>query len=187
MWRTVIYPSLVAIVVSNSAGASLQVGDAFPALTGQTVSGAAATIPAEETASVRVLVFSFSKSGGIDARLWSERLNKDFGPFSEVSRSTIIVLGSVPKLFRGTAISNIKTNLPKPLWEKTILVFKDDALWKSRLAFSTDGHCYVVALDRAGRVAWIGSGPFSEPAYAGLMWEVMGLITTGKPAKDLHP
>jgi len=42
-----------------------------------------------ENASARVLVFSFSKSGGFDARLWSERLNKDFGAFTEVSRSSI--------------------------------------------------------------------------------------------------
>jgi hypothetical protein len=158
----------------------LQVGDAFPPLTGQTLSGATAEIPQAGTSSVRVLVFSFSESGGRDARLWSERLNEDFGPLTEVSRSSVIVLESVPKLFRGMVVSNIKSNVPKPLWEKTIVVFKDEALWKSRLDFSTDTHCYVVLLDKAGRVAWIRSGPFSEKVYAGLKWEVMRLIRTGK-------
>lgn len=174
------------VAAAIAATPPLRVGDAFPTLTGQAVSGAAAEIPHAGTASARVLVFSFSKSGGFDARLWSERLNKDFGAFTEVSRSSVIMLESVPKLFRGLALSNIRSNVPKPLWEKTILVFKDEVLWKSRLAFSTDSHCYVVVLDKLDRIAWIGSGPFTEKAYAALQWEVMGLITKGKQEKELQ-
>jgi hypothetical protein len=33
-------------------------------------------------------------------------------------------------------------------------------------------------------VAWIGREPFTEEAYAGLQWEVMGLITTGKRGEE---
>jgi hypothetical protein len=162
----------------------LQVGDALPTLGGQTVSGAAAELPHSESCSASVLVFSFSRSGGLDARLWNERLEKDFGAFSEVSRCTVIMLESVPKLFRGAALSNIKSNIPKPLWGKTILVFKDEALWKSRLGFSTDNHCYVAALDKGGRIVWIGTGPFTDNAYAGLRRAVMGLMTTDKQGKE---
>jgi predicted transcriptional regulator len=56
----------------------------------------------------------------------------------------------------------------------------------TEVAFSTDSHCYVVVLDKAGRVDWIGRGPFTEKAYAGLQREVMGLIRTGKHGDELH-
>jgi hypothetical protein len=124
--------------VAIAATPPLQVDDAFPIVTGRTISGVAKEIPDGRTSSARVLVFSFSKSGGFDARLWSERFNKDFDALSGASWSSIIMLESVPKLFRGIALSNIKSSVPTPLWEKTILVFKDEALWKSRLAFSGD-------------------------------------------------
>lgn len=40
------------------------------------------------------------------------------------------MLESVPKLFRGKALSKIKGNIPKPLWVETILVFRDEVLVK---------------------------------------------------------
>jgi len=177
MLKAFMYPSLFAIAVSASPGASLQVGDQFPALAGHTLSGVALELPSAGAGSVQVVLFSFSRAAGSDARVWNEHLARDFGASAEVSRSSVIMLESVPKLFRGTALSGIKSNVPKFLWEKTILLFEGEALWKSRLAFSTDSHGYVVVLDKAGRTAWIGSGPFTDKAYAGLQWAVMGLIT----------
>jgi hypothetical protein len=96
-----------------SAAPPLRVGDRCPTLTGQTVSGVAEEIPHLESSSAHVFVFSFSKSGGIDARLWRERLNKDFGTLNDVSWSSVIMLESVPKLFRGIALSNIESSIPK--------------------------------------------------------------------------
>ena len=95
------------------------------------------------------------------------------------------MLGSVPKLFRGTALSNIKSSIPKPLWERTIVVLKDEDPWKSRLTFSSDRHCYVVAIDKTDRIVWIGNGPFSDKAYAGLRAVLSGLMTTGRQGSEL--
>src|SRR5262249_31771118 len=101
MLKAFMYPSLFVMAAAAPSGASLRVGDAFPALAGRSLSGTALDLPGGWLGSVQVVVFSFSRAAGSDARLWNERLTRDFGAFTEVSRSTVILLESVPKLFRG--------------------------------------------------------------------------------------
>src|SRR5215472_12037028 len=85
--------SIFAIAVSTSLGASLQVGGEFPAIAGHTLSGAPLELPEREAGSAEVVVFSFSKTGGTDARLWNEQLDRDFGASTGVSRWTPSCLG----------------------------------------------------------------------------------------------
>jgi len=81
------------------------------------------------------VVFSFSRIGGNDARAWSEHLSKDF---PDLSTNTIILLESVPSLFRGMALSGTKTALPLSMQDRTVVMYKDEVLWKERLEVSDE-------------------------------------------------
>ena len=150
------------------AAAPLHIGDALPVLYGETLSGKPAELPAAGGGRNRVLVFSFTRAASADSRLWNERLAKDLGPARPVIAFRVIMLESVPRLFRRMAVSGIKSGIPQALWDKTILSYKDEAPWKERLGVSADKHSYVVVLDAEGRVRWMSSGPYSEQGYGQL-------------------
>ena len=76
------------------------------------------------------------------------------------------MLESVPKLFRGMALSGIKASMPIAMQDRTLVLYRDETLWKQRLAFSEDSRAYVLLLGPDGRIAWRGEGAFSEAAYA---------------------
>jgi ATP10 protein len=173
---------LVFVAVA-SPGTGLQVGDAFPALTAQTVSGTRLELPGAAAGRLQILLFSFSKAGGLDSRLWNERLAKDSRKFPEVSKFSVILLESVSKLIRGVAVSAIKSKMPPETWKTTALLFKNESLWKDRLTVSTDSHCYVVLLDNAARICWMSKGPFTEKEYAGLQQELSRMIAASNRAE----
>jgi hypothetical protein len=144
----------------------LQRGQALPQISGEALTGRSLQLPAAASGKPAVIIFSFSKTAGKDARAWNERLSRDFP--GDVPSFTIIVLESVPKLFRGMALSGIKSSMPIPMQDRTIVLYRDETLWKQRLAFSEDSRAYVVSLDSDGRIQWKSERAFTEDAYAQL-------------------
>jgi len=173
------------LVAAASAAAPLQIGQTFPAVAGQTVSGTLLELPSAGAGRTQVLEFSFSFASGSDCRVWNEHLEKDFGADAEFSTFSVMMLESVPKLFRGLVTSGVRSRMPSRLWNKTALVYKEDALWKSRLAVSSD-NCYIVLLSSAARVSWLTRGPFTDAEYAQLKMALHQLITAASHGKD-HP
>src|SRR5580700_5385757 len=95
------FVALVLQLAAQPNPAKLQRGDLFPAFTGRTLTGKSLELPPASYPSV--VVFSFSKAAGEDGRLWNQRLTRDFA--NAVSSFTIIMLESVPRLFRGLTVS----------------------------------------------------------------------------------
>jgi hypothetical protein len=162
---------LFLLTLAVAAG-RLPVGDALPSLGGETLSGKQVELPGASAGTVPVLVFSFTKAAGSDSRLWNQRLAKDFGSNSAVAIYRVAFLESAPKLFRGMAVSGMKSGVPEAQWERTLVVLKDEDAWKQRLGVSSNKHAYVVVLDGQGRVRWMSAGPFSESEYGQLKSEL---------------
>ncbi|HEX4810035.1 MAG TPA: hypothetical protein VH325_13945 [Bryobacteraceae bacterium] len=159
---------LFSLLAGAATADQLTVGEPLPMLSGHTVSGKLLELPSAAKGSNRVLVFSFAKSASADSRAWSQHLVADADPSSPVISYRVIVLESVPKLFRGMAVSGIKSGVPQALWDTTVLLYQDEALWKKRLAVTADDRCYIVLLDGEGRLRWVSPGPFSNSAYGRL-------------------
>src|SRR5579863_1879847 len=85
-------PRLAAQPISGT----LNKGDIFPKFTGQTLTGKSVELPL--TSKPAMVIFSFSRAAGTDSRQWNERVSRDFS--EAVTGYTVIVLESVPKLFR---------------------------------------------------------------------------------------
>lgn len=159
---------------AQSDTSSTRPGQMLPQISGQTLTGKSLELPTAAIGKPAIVIFSFSRTAGNDARSWNERLSRDFP--KDVPSYTIIVLESVPKLFRGMALSGIKSSMPIPVQGRTIVVYSDEKLWKQRLAFSDDSRAYVILLGPDSRIRWSSEGAFTEPSYAGLKDQLERLL-----------
>jgi len=165
-------PALPSLAVQSVA--PLHVGILFPKFSGRTVTDRPVTQPDSPAEKPTVLVFSFSRTAGKDARLWNEHLAKDFP--DNVSVYGVIQLESAPKIFRRLAISGIKSSMPVAVQDRTIVLYRDEQLWKQRLEVKDESRAYVVLLDRSGTIRWMNSGAFSDSTYGILKAKVSALL-----------
>ena len=52
--------------------------------------------------------------------------------------------------------------------DRTVFAYKDEAVWKSRLAVADENRAYVILLDKESRVLWMNSTAFSDSEFARL-------------------
>ncbi len=166
-------PALL-LQAAQSSPTSLQVGAVFPTFSGRTITDHSLTLPETASEKPTILVFSFSRTAGKDARMWNEHLAKDFP--DNVSAYGVIQLESAPKIFRRLAISGIKSSMPVAVQNRTIVLYRDDQLWRQRLGVKNEGRAYVVLLDRSGTIRWISSGGFSDSTYGVLKAKLAELL-----------
>jgi hypothetical protein len=79
---------------------------------------------------------------------------------------TVIFLESVPGLFRAMAVSGIKDGMPPALQDRTILLYRDEDLWRHRLQVANKGHACVMLVEPNARVQWMTVGPFADALYS---------------------
>lgn len=174
---------LSLICRADSAVLPLHLGDTFPDLTGETLSGGSLRLPSAATGKIAVVSFSFSKAAGKDSRIWRGRLSKDFGANGAVTDFAVIMLEEAPKFLRGMIVSGIKSGMPSSLRDTAMVLYRDEALWKQRLAVSSEGRAYQILLDPRGRILWMSSGSFTDEEYAHLKEE---LIRSMQPLPSQH-
>lgn len=153
--------------------AALRVGDMLPKVSGATLSGGPLTLPAAAVGKPTVLVFSFSRAAAADDRVWDEHLAGDFS--GAVPTYAVLLLESAPRLFRGMAIAGIRSGTAVSVQHRTLLLCREEKLWKQRLAVSDEGRPYLVLVGPRGHVRWMDSGRFTEVEYARLKAAISGL------------
>ena len=153
---------------AQSTTTALNLGDVLPDVSGQTPSGGSLLLSDVIAAKASVVVFSFSKTAGKDARLWNDHLFKDYGSNRLVAVSTVIMLEAVPRLLRGIIVSELKSNLPPSMRDTTIVSYQNEDVWKQRLAVADESHAYVLVLGPDGHLRWRNSGAFNEAQYTEL-------------------
>jgi hypothetical protein len=158
---------LFSVALTVTAGERLWVGEVLPSVGGETLSGKEVELPVADAGKPRVLVFSFTKKAGADSKLWNERIARDFGSHAPIV-FRVIFLESVPKMFRGKAVSGIKSGLPETVWDRSLVLYKDADSWRYKLVVTGVSHAYLVLLDGQGKVLWMSSRAFNEPEYADL-------------------
>ena len=181
MWR---FSTLVLFIIclmlvrpgnaAQSNAPPLRAGDVFPQFSGRTLTGKFVTSPVTGMDKAAALVFSFSRKAAHDARLWNEHLSEDFPNLIPVYG--IVELESAPKLFRGMAVAGIKSTMPISVQNRTIVLYRDEKLWKGRLAVFDDSRAYVILLASDGHIRWINSGSFTETEYARLKHDLLGTL-----------
>jgi hypothetical protein len=154
---------LSAYSAAQPCQSCLKPGDILPPLAGQALTGRSLDVESASGGKPAVVVFSFSRAGGRDAQLWTQRLMKDD---PHLANYTVIFLESVPGLFRPIAVSGIKDGMPPVLQDRTILLYRNEDLWRQRLQVTNERNACVMLLGPAGQVQWVTSGPFGDALYA---------------------
>ncbi len=158
---------LLALLLAAVSGA-LSDGALLPPVAGRSLSGQPVQLPDAARGRPALLIFGFSRPGGGDARLWSERFQRDPAARQAAVCFNVMVLESVPRLLRGMVSGSIRSGMPAALRDRSILVYQGEAEWRRRLNVSSDQYACVAVLDAGGRVRAMGHGPFSEAAYAAI-------------------
>lgn len=178
---TIRYRLLIALFLgawlahaASAQSAPLHVGVALPQLSGQTLSGRQLTLPADTAGKPAIVVFSFSKAGGKDSGVWSERVKKDFP--SVAPSYTLMMIEAAPRFVRGMIISGTKKDMPPAAQDRCIAMEKDEDLWKQRLGFTDSDRAYLFLLGPDGKIRWKNSGSFTESEYAALRKELTQLL-----------
>ncbi len=181
MFRYVASILLITTLLISAPGASafqpyapFQSGDVFPQLSGRTLTNRAIKLPGDTIGKPIVVVFTFSRAAAKDARRWNEQLSRDFA--NAVPAYAVILLESAPKLFRGMAIAGIRSSMPLSVQDRTIVLYRDESLWKKRLAVSDDSHAYVILLGKNGLIRWRNAAGFGDAGYLALKKELYDLL-----------
>lgn len=151
-----------ALAAGQPRSSELKASDPLPPLAGQTLTGKQLDVTVAANTGQSVLILSFSRSGGRDAQNWSQRLSKDF---PHVTIYTVIFLESVPGLFRHLAISGIRDEMPPSMQDRTVVLYRDESLWKQRLQVNSESSASVILLGPGSHVGWLTPGPFAEGLY----------------------
>ena len=176
-WRIALPVLMIGLLLMSArpgaaehAASLLRLGEILPRFSGQTLAGKPLELPAAGAGSQAVVVFTFSREAGSDARLWSEHLAR--ASSAAVPTYTVIFLEAVPWPFRGLALSSIKGGVPRAMQERTAVAYRDEDLWEQRLRVSDQSRAYLVLLGPDGTIRWRNSGAFADADFARLLNEL---------------
>jgi hypothetical protein len=103
--------ALLALLWLAATPEALTNGAVLPLIGGQSLTDKPVQLPDAARGKPALLVFSFSKQAGNDARLWSARFRRDATANKSALYFNLIVLESVPRLLRGMVSSSIKSGM----------------------------------------------------------------------------
>ena len=180
-----------AVVVAASAPLQAQqakpkalaIGDAFPRLEADFLTGRKAVLPDAAKGKVAFILMGFTYDSRFSVEKWAERFKTDVKPGPDVTWFEIPVIGGMGRMASWFINSGMRKGTPKEYHENVITVYGGVDRWKTAMGFSKqaehDG--YLAVLDREGRVQWLHHGPASDEAVAELKGVIARLVA-GAPA-----
>lgn len=169
------------LIQAQSAAIPLHLGAALPDVVGQSLTGSPTHLSTIVAGKFAVVVFSFSEAGGRDTQIWDKQLVTDFGSNRSLALSTVIMLESAPRLFRGMIVSRLKKEMTPSLHSTTIVSYEEEKLLKQRLAVTDDSHAYVLLLGPDGCIRWRNAGAFRDAEYRELRIAIQQQFRSANP------
>lgn len=167
---------VLALVVASARGeggtSPLKPGNVLPPLASQTLTGKQLALPSATQGNVTVVIFSFTRAGGRDAKSWAQHLSKDD---PRLLLYTAIFLESVPHIFRAIAVSEIRNGMPQSRQDRTLLLYDHQSFWEQWLHVTDKSQACVLLVGRSGDIQWLHSGPFDDSLYFALRKQIRTL------------
>ena len=159
----------------------LRVGDRFPALKGQFLTGRDAVLPQAASGQVALVAMGFTYKSRFPVEAWADWYRTTIDP-AVVTFFEVPMIGGMATLGRWFINRGMRSGTPVELHDHVITVYRGTSTWKQRLSHST-GHeddAYLIALDTQGVVRWLHHGMFDRSRADELKGLLMSLA-------DRHP
>ena len=165
----------LCISVTTMANAADQarkvtVGEPFPRLEGDLLSGKPAALPELAEGHVAIVALGFSYDARFAVEAWEKWFAQALGPTSGVSFYQVPMMGRAARMGRFFIDRGMRKNTPKEAQEHVLTVYSDTGPWKTLAGYQDargkDAYLYLLGAD--GVVKWQHTGQFDERAAAGL-------------------
>ena len=157
-----------------------QSGAPFPHLPVTNLSGKALDLPQDLGGHNAILVIGFTQTSEKQTVVWRKHLSARYADSTATIVYPVIVIQNIPRIFHGLLLAGIRAGVLKSEWEHFLVVSVDESRWKPAIGWKGPDVAYVVLLDRAGKIAWRGVGPYSDAAASALEAEVSRLRAAGR-------
>jgi hypothetical protein len=156
--------------------APLTVGDAFPRLEAEFLTGRKAVLPDAAAGRFALVMMGFTYDSRFDVEKWAEHVRAEYNANTGVTFFEVPVIGGMGRLAKWFIDSGMRKGTPKELHENVITVYRGADRWKAAMGFSKEQEdaAYLALLGPDGRVQWLHRGGFSDDALAALKAAIAG-------------
>jgi hypothetical protein len=140
----------------------------MPELKGETLSGADTVLPDAARGRVALVVLGFTRASQHSVEPWVKRFRKEFGGDSRFTFYEAPMIGGMGRLAKPFIQGGMRRGTPKADYEHVITVFSGVDPFKKLVDYREPDTAYLLLLDPAGRIQWMGSGTLDEGRFAQL-------------------
>jgi len=160
----------------SKTAAPLAVGDVFPRLEAEFLTGRKAVLPDAAAGKSALVMMGFTYDSRFDVEKWAEHLRSEFAANDAFTFYEVPVIGGMGRLAKWFIDSGMRKGTPKELHENVITVYGGVDRWKKAMGFSKslEDAAYLALLGPDGRVRWLHTGGFSDEAMAALKAAIPG-------------
>jgi hypothetical protein len=168
----------------STAAAPLAVGDVFPRLEAEFLTGRKAVLPDAAAGKSALVMMGFTYDSRFDVEKWAEHVRREFGANDNVTFFEVPVIGGMGRLAKWFIDSGMRKGTPKELHENVITVYGGVDRWKKAMGFTKaqEHAAYLALLGPDGRVQWLHRGGFSDDAMTALR-AAIGAADTPRAAR----
>lgn len=167
-------PTLVLFATLTAA--PLGLGDTFPDLKADTLSGKTATLPNDAKGKVAVIVLGFSHGSSNACQAWGKRFDKEFKGERRATEYSVAMIGGLGRLGKPFIESGMRKGMSKDEWDHMLTFYQNTDAWKKRAGFKGSDDAYVFVTDTDGTVKYLHGGPFQEGEFSKVAAMVRDLL-----------
>ena len=167
-----------ATLRAGAAQALLRIGDQFPALKGQLLTGRDAVLPQASSGHLALVAIGFTYKSRFPVEAWAEWYRTAIDSKTDVTLFEVPTIGGLGTLGRWFIDRGMRKGTPVELHDHVITVYGGTGEWKQRLSYSPahEDDAYLVVLDRDGVVRWLHRGGFEISRSAELKAFLASLV-----------
>jgi hypothetical protein len=166
----VLAASVCVLAADERRPVPLAVGDVFPPLKAEFLTGRTAVLPdaARGKSALIMMGFTYDSRHAVEAWAWAFR--DAFAGRQDVTFFQVPVIGGMGRLAKPFIDAGMRKGTPSALHENVITVYGNVDYWKGAMGFVSQAeHApYLVLIDREGRVRWLYRGVCTPGAMASL-------------------
>jgi hypothetical protein len=150
----------------SKTAAPLAVGDAFPRLEAEFLTGRKAVLPDAAAGKSALILMGFTYDSRHDVEAWVEQMGGEIGPNEKITYFQVPIIGGMGRMAKWFIDSGMRKGTPKALHENVITVYGGVDRWKKAMGFSKahEKSAYLALLGPDGRIQWMHHGGCTEEA-----------------------